>query len=62
MPANLLYDALVEMSRVAEESSGNVVCVSESTEGSKRQLGPFEKIPLGCLDLEVLILNPVVMC
>lgn len=62
VPADLLDNALVEVSRVSKETSGNVVSVLESTEGSERQLGPFEEIPLRGLDLEVLILNPVVMC
>ena len=62
MPADLLNDALVKMSRVSKETSGNVIGVLESTEGSERQLGSFEEIPLGGFDLEVLILNPVVMC
>lgn len=62
MPADLLDNALVEVSRVSEETTGNIVGVLESTEGSEGQLGPFEKIPLGGLDLDVLILNPVVMC
>ena len=62
VPADLLYYALVKVSGVPEETPGNIVGVLESTEGRERQLGPFEKIPLGRLNLHVLILNPVVMC
>lgn len=62
MPADLLNNALVEMTRVSKETSGNVVGMLESTKGSERQLGPFEEISLGGFNLEVLILNPVVMC
>lgn len=62
MPAHLLDNALVEVSRVSKETSGNVIGVLESTEGSEWHLRPFEDISLGGFDLEVLILNPVVMC
>lgn len=62
MPADLLNNALVKVSRVSKETSGNVIGVLESTEGSERQLGSFEEIPPGGFDLEVLILNPVVVC
>ena len=62
MPADLFDNALVEVSRVSKETSGNVICMLEPTESCERQLRPFEQIPLGGLDLKVLILNPVVMC
>ena len=62
MPANLFDNAFVEMSRIPEETTGNVIGVLESSKSSERQLGPFEQIFLGGLDLEVLILNPVMMC
>ena len=62
MPAHLLDDALVEVSRVSKETSGDVISVLEPTESSERHLGPFEEISLGSLHLEMLILHPVVMC
>ena len=62
MPADLLYNALVEMSRVSKETPCNVVGMLESTKGSEGQLGSFEEISLRGFNLEVLILNPVVMC
>ena len=62
MSADLLYNTLVKVSGVSKKTSGDIVGMFQSTEGSEGQLGPFEKIPLGCLDLKVLLLDPVVMC
>ena len=62
MPAHLLDDALVEVSRISKKAPGDIISVLEPAESSERHLGPFEEISLGSLHLEMLILHPVVMC
>ena len=62
MPADLLYNTFVEVSRVSKKPSGNVIGVLESSEGGEGHLRSFEKVSFGFLDLEMLVLNPIMMC
>ena len=61
--ADLLDDILVEVARVALETSSDVVCVLETVEHSvkDRSLRALTQLELGVLGLLVDVLHPVVV-
>ena len=59
--SDLLDDLLIEMSRVTQKASSDIVCVLKSTERCYRELRSLGQIPLSRLDLNMLVLYPIVM-
>lgn len=59
--ADSLDNALIEVPGVTEKASSDVIRMSEAAEDSDGELGSLCQITLGRLDLDVLVLNPVVV-
>jgi len=64
MSADLFDGLIVEMTRIAQEGSGNIVSMLESFEDRVREweLISLSKLRPSVLALEVDVLHPAVMC
>jgi len=63
MPANLLDDTLIEVSRVAQERASDVVCVFQAPEGivPEGELGALPQLRPLVLELQVDVLHPALV-